>query len=243
MALDALPIFIGHDGREADATAVCEASLRRRSSRPLHIKRLVEPALRHVGLYTRTWRQEGPQRFDCADGKPFSTSFSFSRFLVPSLMLHDGWALFVDADFLFLADVADLFALADPRFAVQVVKHRVPEAAGVKMDGQAQQPYFRKNWSSLILWNASHPANQRLTPPVVNAMHGQWLHGFSWLDDGEIGELPAEWNWLSGVDPMLEGDRDPKAVHFTLGIPSMPGHEDAPLAYLWRGELATQQAT
>ncbi len=155
-------------------------------------------------------------------------------------MQHRGTALFVDCDFLFLDDVVKLFALADPRYAVQVVKHAMPEVAGVKMDGQAQQSYYRKCWSSLMLWNAGHPSNQRLTPSVVSNMSGQWLHGFSWLDDHEIGEIPADWNWLAGIDAPL--DRDPRAVHFTSGSPDMPGHENDPYAFMWREELARAKA-
>lgn len=233
---DALPIFVGYDSREHDAAVVCEHSLRRHSSAPLMIQRLHEPSLRHAGLYTRPWTATGGQKYDALDGKPFSTNFSFSRWLVPTLMQHRGWAMFVDCDFLFLGDVADLFACADDRYAVQVVKHRMPEVEGVKMDGQAQQPYARKNWSSCVLWNCGHVANQRLTPAVVNSMSGQWLHGFSWLDDHEIGDIPADWNWLAGIDVPL--GRDPQAVHFTLGSPDMPGHEDAPYADRWRQELA-----
>lgn len=236
--MDALPIFVGFDTREHDAALVCEHSLRRHSSVPLLIQRLHEPSLRHVGLYTRTWTQDGGQKTDAIDGKPFSTSFSFSRWLVPTLMQHRGWALFVDCDFMFLGDAAELFAEADPRFAVQVVKHRMPEVAGVKMDGQAQQPYFRKNWSSAMLLNCGHAANQRLTPAAVNAMSGQWLHGFSWLDDHEIGDISPDWNWLAGVDAPLADGRDPRAIHHTLGTPDMPGHEAAPYADLWRAELA-----
>lgn len=239
---DTLPVFIGYDSREHDAALVCEHSMRGRSSAPLLIQRLHEPSLRHVGLYGRDWTADGGQKTDAIDGKPFSTNFSFSRFLTPALMQHRGWALFVDCDFLFLGDVAELFAEADPRYAVQVVKHRMPEITGVKMDGQAQQPYFRKNWSSCVLWNCGHASNQRLTPTVVNSRPGQWLHGFSWLDDHEIGDLPPDWNWLAGVDQIPDHGRAPRAIHFTLGSPDMPGHEDAPYSDLWRTELAAARA-
>ena len=214
----AFNIFVGHDSREAIATAVCERSLLENSREALAIHRLREPALRHVGLYRREWQVQGDQKIDSQDRKPFSTEFSFSRFLVPSLMQHSGWALFVDGDFLFLANVAELFALADPKFAIQVVKHGALAEFGVKMDGQAQQPYFRKNWSSLAIWNCGHPSNQRLTPHQVNRMTGQWLHAFSWLGEDEIGDLPPTWNWLSGINPQ-PARMNPKAVHFTRGIP------------------------
>lgn len=236
--VNALPIYIGHDGREAEATAVCEHSLTRNASERLFIQRVQEPALRHIGLYTRQWRVEDGQRLDVLDGKPFSTSFSFARFLVPILMQHSGVALFVDGDFLFLGDVVDLFSFHDPQYAVRVVKHRQDNATGTKMDGVVQSPYFRKNWSSLVLWNCSHPANQRVVPNVVNHMPGQWLHAFSWLEDEEIGDLPMEWNWLAGIS---EPVRKPKAVHFTKGIPTMPGQENTPYADRWREELAMVQ--
>lgn len=228
-----MAIFIGHDGREAIATDVCERSIRERSTWPVHIQRLHEPALRHVGLFSRTWALKDGVKVDCRDNKPFSTAFSFTRFLVPTLMQHSGWAAFVDGDFLFLADPKELFALADPRFAVMVVQHGPLPESGTKMDGQAQQPYFRKNWSSLILWNCGHPSNQRITPHQVNTMSGQWLHGFSWLEEREIGALPPLWNWLSGIDQQPKTG-DPFAVHFTRGHPDMPGYQGSPYCEHWR---------
>lgn len=233
MQNDALAIFIGHDGREAVATDICERSIRETATHPVHIQRLAEPALRHIGLYKREWKMQGAQRIDMRDRMPFSTDFSFTRFLVPALMQHRGWALFCDADFLFLADVKELFALADPACAAMVVQHGPLLESGTKMDGQSQQPYFRKNWSSLVLWNCGHPSNQRLGPYQVNGMSGQWLHGFSWLEEREIGALPSKWNWLSGVDVQPKNG-DPFAVHFTRGIPDMPGYGGSPYAEHWR---------
>ena len=55
------------------------------------------------------------------------------------------WILFCDfADMLFLADPAELFDLADERYAVQVVKGRHVPDETVKMDGQAQTTYRAK---------------------------------------------------------------------------------------------------
>lgn len=226
-------VFIGHDSREAIATDVCDLSMRDNASGPLAVHRLTEPALRHIGMYNREWFMQGKQKYDARDRKPFSTDFAFTRFLVPALMQHRGWALFCDSDFLFLGDVTDLFDQADPEHAVEVVKHPPLETANAtKMDGMSQQSYYRKNWSSLILFNCSHPSNQRLSPHVVNRQPGQWLHGFSWLEDAEIGALDPKWNWLSGISP--SSDMDPAAVHFTLGIPDMEGYHGMPYAEHWR---------
>lgn len=235
MIAAALNVFVGHDSREATATAVCIRSMRENSSISLATHKLNEPALRHVGLFRREWTMANGQRYDALDRKPFSTEFSFTRFLVPALMQHAGWALFVDGDFLWFGDVNDLLAEADQRYAVQVVKHgHLQHEFGTKMDGQAQQPYHRKNWSSLVLWNCGHPSNQRLTPFAVSKMTGQWLHAFSWLGDDEIGSLSHDWNWLAGVDKPLAGGKPPRAVHFTQGVPDMPGYEASPYADHWR---------
>ena len=229
-----LAVFIGHDTRESIATGVCECSLLAHATRPVHVQRVDERALRHIGMFNRNWKLSGTQRIDAGDGRPFSTEFAFTRFLVPSIMQHRGLALFCDSDFLLRADILEVFNKADPAKAVHVVQHRPLDESGEKMDGRVQQPYFRKNWSSFVLWNCGHPANQRLTPLVVNRMPGQWLHAFGWLEDHEIGALDPRWNYLVGVDKLTP---DAKAAHFTLGIPTMPGHENDHLSDEWRSYL------
>lgn len=155
--------------------------------------------------------------WDITSNAPCSTEFSNSRFLTP-ILAQEGWALFADCDVVFLEDVAELMRLADPKYAVMVVKHSMGNVSGLKMDGQPQVSYERKNWSSVILWNCDHPANKRLTLNDVNSRPGRELHAFYWLADNEIGELPMEWNWLVGVQAKPES---PKIAHYTLGVPSM----------------------
>lgn len=225
-----VPVFIGYDSREDEAYQVCVASLERRAATPTHVVKLDGVAARLAGLYDRPFDIEDGQRIDGSDGKPFSTEFSFARFLVPSLSLYQGWALFCDCDFLFLDDISRLWALRDDSKAVMVVKHRHEPREAVKMDGCVQAAYTRKNWSSLVLWNCGHPANTRLRLFEVNRRTGSWLHGFRWLDDDQIGELPVEWNWLSGVSAPI---KNPSAVHFTLGGPWFEDHRHHPYSDLW----------
>ncbi len=225
---------MGFDERETEAFDVCQSSLLRHASVPLHIVRLDQAALRRSGWYRREWRHVDGQRIDLGDLKPFSTDFAFTRFLVPALSLYQGWALFCDGDFLFTQDIAKLFALADDRYAVMCVKHDHDPAETSKMGGVVQSRYRRKNWSSLVLWNAGHKSNSVLTGYMVNNFAGQWLHAFNWLPDDEIGGLPLEWNWLSGVS--AEVPTAPAGVHFTLGIPTLPGCTDTPYADLWLAE-------
>jgi hypothetical protein len=234
-----LPIFIGYDEREAEAFDVCRASLLRHTSEPLHIVRLDQAALRRAGWYRREWRHVEGQMVDLGDLKPFSTAFAFTRFLVPALSLYDGWALFCDGDFLFTDDVAKLFALADDRYAVMCVKHDHDPAETSKMGGIVQSRYRRKNWSSLTLYNCGHPSNGNLTGYMVNEFAGQWLHAFNWLTNDEIGALPIEWNWLSGISPDV--GKVPAGIHFTLGVPTMPGCNNSPHAGRWLAERALMQ--
>jgi hypothetical protein len=105
------------------------------------------------------------------------------------------------------------------------------------MDGQVQTRYSRKNWSSVFVLDADHPSNKNLTVALVNSVPGRDLHRFCWLEDDDIGELGAEWNYLVGHSE----HPDPKIVHFTDGIPSMPGYENSEFADEWRNELRAWQ--
>ena len=231
-----MDIWIGFDPREAEAAAVCEFSLRARTAQPLQVRMLGQPP-----AYRRPWHTDAAgRRIDDQDRRPFSTDFAFSRFLVPALMEYQGWALYCDCDFLFQADVAALWALRDPRYAVQCVHHRHAPRDAAKMEGAAQQAYPRKNWSSLVLWNCAHPANRALTADVINAEPGRWLHGFSWLADDLIGALPEAWNWLAGWSLEVIA---PLAIHYTGGGPWFEAHRTVPLAGRWLAERDALVAT
>jgi len=128
------------------------------------------------------------------------------------------------------ADISEVFKLADPSKALMCVKHDYQPSTREKMDGQIQTPYARKNWSSFMLFNCDHPANKGLTLDLLNNAPGKELHGFCWLDDNHIGELPQTWNFLVGEH---EGN-DPAVAHFTSGIPSMKGYENSQFADEWR---------
>ena len=230
-----LRIFIGYDKRENDAYLVCANSLRAHASIPLDVLPLDIDILREDGLYTRTHSLVNGHTVDDLDGRPFSTWFAFTRFLVPRLMNYKGWAIFCDCDFLYTRDIAEILPMLDPSKAVMVVKHVHIPREFVKMEGQSQASYPRKNWSSFIAWNCGHQANLALTSERVNTMPGRSLHAFNWLSGNQIGGFPVTWNWLSGVsEPLPE---TPAAIHFTLGIPRMKGHENAPYADLWRAEF------
>jgi hypothetical protein len=226
-------VYVGSDSREHEAYAVACASLARRARGLVEIHKLEAGELyRQRLLWRPIERTDNGQMIDHLSGAPQSTEFATARFLVPFLQRR-GWALFVDADVVFLEDVAELFALADDRFAVMCVKHCELPQAGIKMDGQAQLPYPRKNWSSVVLWNCDHPAHHRLSLAMVNHWPGELLHRFAWLRDSEIGALPAAWNWLVSVEPKPE---IPKIAHFTLGGPWLTGWRGGEYDEVWNAE-------
>ena len=223
-----LRIFVGYDETEHAAWEVCRHSLMKHATVSLDIQPLKQLELRRLGLYRRAPNRNG---VDCFDGLPFSTDFTFTRFLVPHLCMYDGWALFCDCDFMFRADVSELFALADSSRAILCVHHDHKPIETVKMTGQKQTLYPRKNWSSLVLWNCGHPVHKKLTVDSVNLEAGRWLHNFEWIrDTGLIGEIQEEWNWLEGYSsPAIY----PKAVHFTRGGPWMDQWRDVAYADEW----------
>lgn len=235
--MTARSVWIGFDPREAAAFAVARHSMLGLlpDDTDIEVNGLVLGDMQRAGFFTRPQEKRDGVIWDVISGAPCATEFSISRFLVPHLAGNDGWAIFVDCDMLFRADITELFDLCDSSKAVMVVKHDHRPAGVTKMDGQVQTQYGRKNWSSVVGFNLSHPANRRLTLEMVNSLPGRDLHQFCWLEDGEIGELPVEWNWLVGHSP---DDVEPKNAHFTDGIPTMAGYEDGPFCNEWRAALA-----
>ena len=222
MKSDSLKIYVGYDSREDIAWQVCRHSLLRHSTPDLEVYPLRQTTLRELGIYTRGQ--------DAA-----STEFSLSRFLTPWLAAHDGWSVFVDCDFLFTTDVRRVLDHASREKAVYVVQHDYTPANAVKMDGQQQTAYPRKNWSSFILFNNAHPEVKALTPAVVNSQSPAWLHRFQWIsDDSLIGALPLEWNFLEGEYPRPE--KVPNAIHYTNGGPWFENWQHVDYGDLWLAE-------
>ena len=164
-----------------------------------------------------------------------STEFTYSRFLVPSLMNFNGWAVFCDCDFVFLDDVAKLFENLSEDKAVYCVQHDYSPTEKHKMDGQQQTIYPRKNWSSFIVFNCSHPSNHKLDINLVNNETGSFLHQFKWLQDSEIGSLDERWNWLEGWTSK-HNNKKPYAVHYTRGGPWFNEWQDVEFADEWINE-------
>ena len=223
-------VFIGADSREEIAYDVAKHSILKRTQGEVSIHPLWLTQMRDLGIYERPVDALG------------TTEFTFSRFWVPYLMGYEGIGIFIDCDFVVNCDIMEMFRLAEERFtdpevAVAVCKHDYIPRDGPKMDGKAQASYPRKNWSSSMVFNCSHPLNQRLSLSVLNdaSRGGKYFHRFQWLGDSpddeanmaesepRLGSLPIDFNWLSGEysppDHISPGLEVPRIVHYTLGGP------------------------
>ena len=161
-----------------------------------------------------------------------STSFANSRFLAPFPSSGASDCLFADfADMLALADPAELFALADARYAVMVVKQSHVSRETFKMDGQRQSLLLAEKLvkrRAVELGASSEPtANAR------DGQHAAWARPSCVLlaGRGEIGELPVEWNYLVGVTTAHVA---PKLLHFTLGTHGTRPLRSAVVGYVAR---------
>src|SRR5262245_36785819 len=132
-------VFIGYDHAEAVAFNVAQHSIHERSTEPVSVTPIRLSQLSRIFSRPRDPLQ--------------STEFSFSRFLVPYLCEYQGCAIFMDCDVLVMADIAELWASRNPRYAVQVVKHDHKPADATKFLGRVQTQYSKKNWSSVMLFN------------------------------------------------------------------------------------------
>jgi lipopolysaccharide biosynthesis glycosyltransferase len=211
---DCIKIVVGFDQREAIAYHTFSQSVLEKSSLPVLFLPLSINTLRG---YKETHKDK-------------SNDFVYSRFLTPYLNNFEGWAIFADGDMVCQSDIKELWDLRDETKALQVVMHDYKTKFNQKYLGNTNENYPRKNWSSLILWNCSHPKHTVLTPDFISNQTGKYLHRFSWLDDEDIGELPIEWNWLA-----IEYTNNPKAkiIHYTLGTPCFKDYRNTDMASAW----------
>lgn len=212
-------IYVGYDAREEIPYRACIDSIRAVNPQ-INISGIKKDLLEEVKIYDRS--------INFPEEKA-STDFAFTRFLVPYLNQYKGIAVFVDCDFIFFRDPQQLEKYINKDLAVSVVQHDYTPNFEVKMDGQKQVSYPRKNWSSLMVFNCEHPSCRNLSPENINSKTGAWLHRFEWCKDEEIGTIPLTWNFLEGEYTKedvayLEDFKSNGfgAVHYTNGGPWFP---------------------
>jgi len=208
-------IFIGYDSEFSQVYETCVASIKRYTNVP------IEPIninfLKQQGLY---WRKDKG-----------STEFTFTRFLVPYLKGYYGYAIFCDCDFIWTRDPLDVMKEIEINKAVNVVKHniRAQDLPSIKMDGQPQVWYERKNWSSFMVFNCDHPFCKLLTPEYVSTSSWKDLQTLEWARES-IGNIPYEYNFLVGY---YEPSILPYGIHYTDGGPWLEDYKDCEFNELW----------
>lgn len=207
-------MVVGFDQREAVAYHTFTQSVIEKTSTPVSF---IPLAINSLKDYEETHTDK-------------SNDFIYSRFLTPYLKNFSGWAIFADGDMVCQSDIKELWNLKDESKAILVVKHDYKTKAQKKYLGNKNENYPRKNWSSLILWNCSHPKHKILTPDFIAKQSGKYLHRFSWLDDDEIGILPIEWNWLAIEYPE---NMQAKLIHYTLGTPCFRDYANSDMSDIW----------
>lgn len=228
-----LQVYLGYDPAEHEAGLVCAASLRRVTNGEIEPVFLNQDRLRAAGLYTRNEDWRG-QKYCLESQSTMSTQFSNSRFLTP-ILGQSGFALFCDTDMVFYEDPRLMLDEIAPDYAVYCVQQYHAGTEPSKMMGMAQTRYSRKNFSSVMLFNCDHAANQRLSLWDVNHRPGRDLHQFYWINDSELGDLDTRWNQLVGVQPEI---RAKGIVHWTRGGPWFDGWVPQPYDDLWLAERA-----
>lgn len=215
-----ISVYVGYDPRESAVYHVFCESVIEHASGPVSFIPLHKPML------------------DNFDGQQDGTNaFIYSRYLVPYLEDFERFAIFCDGDMHVTDDIYKLYELRDESKAVQVVKHDYKTSSPRKYVNTPIEndniDYPRKNWSSVVIFNCGHPSNKVLTPEYVGEAGGSVLHRFAWLDDGDIGGLPPEWNHLVGE--YVPGNA--KLYHHTLGSPGFNHYRNCESAEQWNDYL------
>jgi len=83
-------VYIGYDPKEDMAYQVLKFSLERITTKPIRVVPIRLDVVQRMGLYRREFSTMDGQRYDIIDGRPFSTDFSFTRFLVTFLEYVSG---------------------------------------------------------------------------------------------------------------------------------------------------------
>ena len=68
---------------------------------------------------------------------------------------------------------------------------------------------------------------------------GAFLHRFQWLDDADVGALPADWNWLTTE---YTNNRNAKLLHYTLGTPCFKDYWEADMSDEWHAAHERSQS-
>jgi hypothetical protein len=207
-----LPIFVGVDLSQLVAFRVLEYSIRKSASIPVE----VHPMLEFSG------------RVPAAPEHRSRTAFSFCRFTIPERCGFRGRALYLDADMLVFADVAELAAM---EFGPHTILRTEPCASDGWADYDPVENFGAQ--SAVMLLDCSR-LDWRADAIVAGLDEGRYTYeqlmaNLCIVDPAEIADcIPSTWNDLERYDPEVT-----KLIHYTV-VPMQPWKVDTnPLGALW----------
>ena len=212
-----MKVFIGWDSREDIAYQVCKKSIYLHNN-DVEIYPIKQNYLRELGIYTRE------------EDSLASTEFTLTRFLVPYLSDYSGISIFMDCDMLVQTDIRSVLKEIDYKDTVTCVQHLpyLPKT-NFKMDGKPQSQYPKKNWSSFMVFNCSHPSlKTNLSLKAVNSQTPKYLHRMEWATN--IGNLSHSWNYLAGYYSDID---TPNIIHYTDGGPWFDKYKNCDFSENW----------
>ena len=181
-------IFVGcaEDGLDAEAQAALEWSIRKHTAREVSI------------TWMNDWRGWNRDRW--------TTPFSAGRWQVPAMCEFAGKAIYCDSDFLFLADIGELWDqdIAPGKIVIAKGPEHPQRLCCCVWDCAAAKPHM----PSLAELRRDAGVHRRMMQYM--AAHQELVQKFS----------GGNWNCLD-LEPVNLSDPRTKAVHFT-GIPTQP---------------------
>jgi Glycosyl transferase family 8 len=207
-----LRVFVGADDSQIVAAQVLEFSIRRHASRPVRVT-----VMKDLPVPLPRDRRNRPQ-----------TGFSFYRFLIPRLCGRQGRALYLDADMLVFADLAELWTIPFGRNKVLCTYQSEAPAA---WKGTSFVKLGR-NFSVMLLdcprldWDIEH---------IVRGLdqgrytYAELIAELCIVCPDEIAEaIPPDWNRLEA----FEEDKT-KLLHYTIVATQPWASVENPLRDVW----------
>lgn len=215
---DKLRVYVGVDPSTMIPFRVLSHSITSRTSHPVEI----------VPMLGDRWKY-------CTDGLKCGTAFSLCRWLIPEYQNWQGLALYMDADTVCLADIAELVELIAPTeptggevdpvvwCTVQPDRHskkRRVQTSVMVIDCVAAAGWWGFRAAKMLSHLRADATNY--TP----FMRADWL-------DGRVGELPPGWNSLDRLA------KDTRVLHYTNVQSQAWSNLTHPHRDLWEEELAS----
>lgn len=210
---ETIRVSIGSEPMQRIPAEVLKSSILRRASRPVE--------------FTESWSEKsGWHPLMAGVPRLNGTRFSLWRWLVPAVYQHSGRAIYLDADQVVLADIAELWdSLQHEHFAA------VTNAAG--FFGKKVPELNHVQTSVMVMdcgkcdWDAAHLF--RLVE--IDTLKYRDLMQATWLPRATIRELPPGWNHFGICN------NHTRLLHWSH-VASQPYRKpDHPTAYVFAGEL------